>query len=74
MQEKFSVPKTKEEFIERANAITPIGAKSVISGLENQLNKKVGPIKTEIEFFKEVIKYREEGTVPERYENVQERA
>lgn len=67
MQEKFTVPKTAEDFINRSKDITVVGAKSVISGLENQLKKKAGPIQSEIDFFQEVIKYRESGAIPERY-------
>lgn len=69
MVEKFTVPKTKKEFLERADPVTKLGAKGVIQGLKARLKKVAGPLEAEIKFFEEALEYKQSGTIPERFNN-----
>lgn len=69
MVEKFTVPKTEQEFLERVGPVTKPGARAVIVGLEQKLRKVADPIKAEIQFFQEAIEYKESGKLPERFNN-----
>jgi len=65
MQEEFVVPLTKEEFIKKAEPVTIVGAKSVKIALEKELEKVTTPLQAEIDFFDQVIEYKETGELPE---------
>ena len=67
MQEKFSAPKTKEEFLARVGEVTKRGAQSVISGLDVKIKRVAGPLIAEKQFFEEVVQYHESGKIPERF-------
>jgi len=69
MQEKFTNPKTKEEFLERVGPVTIPGAKAVIQGLDTKLKKVAGPLMAEKQFFEEALAYKRDGTIPERLIN-----
>ena len=69
MQEKFTNPKTREEFLERARTIPARGAKAVSEGLALKIKKSVGSLMEEKQFYDDVQRYHEHGVVPERYDN-----
>lgn len=68
MIEKFTIPKTREEFLERAGTIQKRGAKAVSEGLTLKIKKVAGALMEEKTFYDEVYKYHTDGTVPERYD------
>lgn len=68
MQDKFKDPADKEEFEKRANGINPKGAKSVILALGQKRAKAIGTIDTEIQFLRDAIQYRKDGTIPARFQ------
>ena len=67
MQEKFSAPKTKEEFLARVGEVTKRGAQSVAQGLDVKIKRVAGPLLAEKQFFEEVAEYHTSGKIPERY-------
>lgn len=69
MQEKFTAPKTKEEFLARVGEINLRGAKAVAQGLEVKIKRVAGALVTEKQFFDEVAEYHTSGKVPERFNN-----
>jgi len=69
MQDKFTVPKTREEFIKRAEPVTLAGAKAVIQALDTKIKKVAGPLVSEKEFFEEVGEYKLHDRLPERFKN-----
>lgn len=74
MQEKFTAPKTKEEFLERVGQITKRGAQSVSQGLDVKIKRVAGPLVAEKQFFNEVEEYHKTGKIPERYNNSNEQS
>ena len=74
MQEKFTAPKTKEEFLARVGEVTKRGAQSVISGLDVKIKRVAGPLLAEKKFFEEVVEYHTSGRTPERYNNSNEQS
>ena len=71
MQEKFKYPQNAEEFKKRADPVTVPGASSVLNALEQRLEKVAGPLKAEIQFFKDAIEYKKTGKLPERLANAE---
>lgn len=69
MQEKFTIPLTKEEFIKRAEPVSIPGAKATISGIDIKLKRAVGLLAEERKFFEDVIVYKQSGTLPERLQD-----
>lgn len=69
MQEKFTAPKTKEEFLARVGEITERGARSVSQGLDNKIKRVAGALVAEKKFFDDVIEYHQTGKIPERFNN-----
>lgn len=69
MQEKFTAPKTLEEFKARVGEITERGAKSVSQGLDVKIKRVAGPLVAEKEFFDEIAAYHATGAIPERFNN-----
>ena len=67
MVEKFTAPKTKEEFLARVGEITKRGAQSVSQGLDVKIKRVAGPLIAEKQFFDEVAEYHTSGKVPERF-------
>lgn len=67
MQEKFTAPKTLEEFKARVGEITERAAKSVSQGLDVKIKRVAGPLLAEKQFFDEVAAYHATGKIPERY-------
>lgn len=69
MIERFTVPKTEAEFVERAKAVQPQGAKAVIQGLDVKIKRAASALFEEKKLFEDIIKYHETGEVPERFKN-----
>lgn len=62
MDSKFNPPKTKEEFIERAEKISGInGALGVLNSLKNRRASMVHALDIEIAFYEEAAKYLKTG-------------
>jgi len=68
MQEKFKEPRTLEEFKKLAEPVTITGATSVLNALNKKLEKVTKPLKTEIEFFEQVLEYKKNNKLPEGLE------
>lgn len=66
--EKFTPPKTLEEFKKRANGSTVPGVQAVTQALEKQRASKVKALDEEIKSLGEIEAYLTDGTVPERFQ------
>ena len=66
MVEKFTAPKTKEEFLARVGEVTERGARSVAQGLDVKIKRVAGPLLAEKQFFDEIAEYHKSGKIPER--------
>lgn len=66
--DKFTPPKTLEEFKERAKTSNVNAIPVVLKALENQRAGKVKVIDEEINFHKEMEAYLIDGTLPERFQ------
>lgn len=69
MIDRFTVPKTKEEFLERVGPVTVPGAKAVLNSIDLKLKQVSGPLMNEKEFFEDAIEYKRSGKIPERLTN-----
>lgn len=67
MIDSFKNPKNKEEFLAKAKEVSPKAARAVIAGLDVKLKRVAGPLVEEKKFFEDVIAYKENGTLPERF-------
>lgn len=72
MQDNFKTPLSKEEFLEKARPVTIQGARAVIGGLDNKLKRVAGPLIAEKTFFEQVLAYKKDGTLPERFNDGKE--
>jgi len=60
MDQKFKPPVNHEEFIQRANKMTLVGAKGVLGALEGRRTGMTTNIDEEIAHIKKVIKHKNE--------------
>ena len=67
MIDNFKNPKTKEEFLAKAKEVSPKAARAVMAGLDVKLKRVAGPLVEEKQFFADVIEYKENGKLPERF-------
>lgn len=69
MQDKFKYPQNTKEFKERADPVTVPGASSVLNALNQKLEKVSAPLKSEIQFFEDVLEYKKTGRLPKGLAN-----
>lgn len=68
MVDKFTAPRTVEEFKKMADPVQVPAAQSVIAALTLKLKKVSEPLQQEITYFEQAIEYKKTGKVPEGLE------